>query len=243
MAHVHFSWRDLAQHVKANGVAGAQIPPSPLSRLFFATIRMAWLWLAMRLYVGWQWLMAGWLKLTGYAIWGATPPHSASWIFTPHLGVQLRGFLLHSLAQGGLQPWYASFVRHVALPQVGLFTYLVTFGEVCVGLGLICGAFTGIAAIGGVFMSLNYVCAGSVSINPQLVVFGILLALAWRVAGHYGADRVLLPLVGTPWTGSLVWATSHATALRQGGATRRTPLAPGPRVRRLIIHPAPGHRN
>jgi len=27
--------------------------------------------------------------------------------------------------------------------------------------------------------------------------------LAWRVAGYYGVDRWLLPLLGTPWTGSL----------------------------------------
>ena len=25
--------------------------------------------------------------------------------------------------------------------------------------------------------------------------------LAWKVAGYYGADRVLLPLLGTPWRG------------------------------------------
>ena len=29
------------------------------------------------------------------------------------------------------------------------------------------------------------------------------LILAWRIAGYYGVDRWLLPLLGTPWTGSL----------------------------------------
>jgi thiosulfate dehydrogenase (quinone) large subunit len=30
-----------------------------------------------------------------------------------------------------------------------------------------------------------------------------MLILAWRIAGYYGVDRYLLPLLGTPWTGSL----------------------------------------
>jgi thiosulfate dehydrogenase [quinone] large subunit len=63
---------------------------------------------------------------------------------------------------------------------------------------------TGIAAFFGVFMNLNYLLAGTVSVNPVLGFLGIFLVLAWRVAGYYGVDRYLLPLLGTPWTGSLV---------------------------------------
>jgi len=39
---------------------------------------------------------------------------------------------------------------------------------------------------------------------------GLFLILAWRIAGYYGADRYLLPLLGTPWTGSL--AAKNAAA-------------------------------
>lgn len=35
--------------------------------------------------------------------------------------------------------------------------------------------------------------------------------LAWRVAGYYGVDRYLLPLLGTPWTGSLAKKTKAGT--------------------------------
>jgi len=31
-------------------------------------------------------------------------------------------------------------------------------------------------------------------------VIAIVLMLAWKVAGWYGADRYLLKYVGTPWT-------------------------------------------
>jgi thiosulfate dehydrogenase [quinone] large subunit len=29
------------------------------------------------------------------------------------------------------------------------------------------------------------------------------LMLAWRVAGYYGLDRYLLPMLGTPWRASV----------------------------------------
>ena len=80
---------------------------------------------------------------------------------------------------------------------------MVTFGELAVGIGLIIGMLTGIAAFFGVFMNMNFLLAGAVSINPIIGGLAILLVLAWRIAGYYGVDRWLLPLLGTPWTGSL----------------------------------------
>ena len=52
-------------------------------------------------------------------------------------------------------------------------------------------------------MNFNYLLAGAVSTNPILGFLALLLILAWRIAGYYGVDRYLLPLLGTPWTGSL----------------------------------------
>jgi len=65
---------------------------------------------------------------------------------------------------------------------------------------------TGIAAFFGVFMNMNFLLSGAVSINPIIGGLAIFLVLAWRVAGYYGVDRWLLPLLGTPWTGSLTSA-------------------------------------
>jgi thiosulfate dehydrogenase (quinone) large subunit len=55
-------------------------------------------------------------------------------------------------------------------------------------------------------MNMNFLLAGAVSINPIIGGLAILLVLAWRVAGYWGVDRWLLPLLGTPWTGSLAKA-------------------------------------
>ncbi len=114
-------------------------------------------------------------------------------------------------AHPAVQGWYASFLQNVVLPNAVVFGYLVTFGEILVGLGLIFGVLTGFAAFFGVFMNLNCMLAGAVSINPVIGMLAVLLVLAWRVAGFYGLDSVLLPLLGTPWTGRLVGKKSLAT--------------------------------
>ena len=189
--------------------AATQIPEPSIARFLFADTRMAWFWLIVRVYVGWQWLVAGIHKLTGYSIdFSSFGQHSGnSWIFTNHLGATLTGFL-----QGAVTPanianpatgWYVWFVQHIALPWAGFFTYAVTFGEILVGLGLIFGVLTGIAAFFGLFMNLNFMMAGAISINPIIGGLALFLVLAWRVAGYYGVDRYLLPLLGTPWTGTL----------------------------------------
>jgi len=189
--------------------AATQVPEPAIARFLFADTRMAWFWLIVRLYVGWQWLVAGIHKLTGYSIDFSTfGQHSGnSWIFTSHPGAALSGFLQGALTQANTANpalgWYGWFVQHIALPGAGVFTYFVTFGEILVGLGLIFGVLTGIAAFFGLFMNLNFLMAGVVSINPIIGGLALFIMLAWRVAGYYGGDRYLLPLLGTPWTGSL----------------------------------------
>lgn len=189
-----------------------QIPEPAIARFLFADTRMAWLWLIVRVYVGYQWLVAGVDKLFGYNIQigtgFGTGNISNSWIFTNHLGAALQGFAHSGIAQAtgahpAVQGWYSWFLQNVVIPGSGFFSYVVTFGEVLVGLGLILGVLTGIAAFFGVFMNTNFLLAGAVSINPIIGGLAIFLVLAWRVAGYWGVDRWLLPLLGTPWTGSL----------------------------------------
>jgi thiosulfate dehydrogenase [quinone] large subunit len=150
--------------------------------------RWAWFWLIVRLYVGWQWLTAGWGKVT-----------NSNWVGS-NAGVALSGFLKNavSLATGehpSVQSWYAWFIQNAVLPQVNIWSYVVAFGELLVGVGLILGILTGLAAFFGGFMNFNYLLAGSVSTNPILLVMEIGLMLAWRIAGWWGGDRWLLPVL------------------------------------------------
>ena len=190
--------------------SATQIAEPPIARFLFADTRIAWLWLIVRLYVGYQWIAAGFDKLTGYSISIGSFGKStgAAWVFNAQQGVAMKGFAMGAIAKASspspaVQGWYAEFLRNVVVPNATLFSYMVTFGEVLIGLGLIFGALTGIAAFFGVFMNLNFLLAGTVSINPVIGMLALLLVLAWRVAGYYGIDRYLLPLLGTPWTGSL----------------------------------------
>jgi thiosulfate dehydrogenase [quinone] large subunit len=73
------------------------------------------------------------------------------------------------------------------------------FGEIAVGLGLVFGVLTGFAAFFGALMNMSFLLAGSASTNPVMFTLAVGLILAWRVAGHYGLDRYLLPLLGVPW--------------------------------------------
>jgi hypothetical protein len=46
---------------------------------------------------------------------------------------------------------------------------------------------------------VSFLLAGSASTNPIMFTLAVGLMLAWRVAGYYGLDRYLLPMLGTPW--------------------------------------------
>jgi thiosulfate dehydrogenase [quinone] large subunit len=100
-----------------------------------------------------------------------------------------------------VQGWYGAFLANVVLPHTAFWSYCVTIGEIAVGLGLILGMFTGIAAFFGTLMNSSYLLAGTVSINPILFALCSFLVLAWKTAGWWGIDRWLLPALGTPWEG------------------------------------------
>lgn len=179
--------------MKTTAHSVTQIPEPPLSQFLFADTTLAPLWLLLRVYVGWQWVVAGWGKVI-----------SPVWV-GPKAGVAIEGFLQGALQKtSGQHPdvsgWYAGFINNIALPNNVLFSYLVAYGELFVGIALILGLFTGIAAFFGAFMNMNYLFAGTVSINPLLFLIQLFLILAWRVAGFLGLDRYMLPLLGTPWS-------------------------------------------
>ena len=200
--------------------AATQIQEPAIARFFFSDTRIAALWMLIRIYVGFQWLTAGIEKMFAFNI---TPgadfgpvAKASSWVFGDQAGTQIKGFLLGAVKQStgahpSVQGWYASFLSNVAIPHSQLFAYLVTFGETLVGLGLIFGCLTGIAAFFGIFLNMSFMLAGASSTNPILATLALFLVLAWRVAGYYGLDFFVLPTLGTPWTGSLVFGKQRTT--------------------------------
>jgi thiosulfate dehydrogenase [quinone] large subunit len=170
-----------------------QFEDPKIIRFLFGSSRMAWLWLVIRVYLGWQWLTAGREKL-----------ESAGWMTT---GASLQSFWQRAVAApvGGSKGvvhygWYHDLLTFMLQHQWYIwFAKLIAIGETAVGVLLILGAFVGIVAFFGAFMNFNYLLAGTASTNPVLFVLAIALVLAWKIAGYYGLDYVLLPAVGVPW--------------------------------------------
>jgi thiosulfate dehydrogenase [quinone] large subunit len=169
------------------------IADPPFVTDLFNNTRWAWLWLILRLYLGYTWLSSGLEKLS-----------EPGWTQD---GTALLGFWQRA-TQVPAPParpaiafdWYRSFLIWMTDMQAYTwFAKLVTAGELLVGIALILGAFVGIAAFVGAFLNWNFMMAGTASINPLMFVLTILLILAWKTAGWYGLDRWLLPAVGTPW--------------------------------------------
>ena len=153
----------------------------------------AWIWLVPRLWIGWQWVRAAQNKLvdpewvqTGVALqrhWQGVV--SVSETDQPAISFDWYRVLIQGLLDAHAHAWLAP---------------LVAGGEVLLGVALVLGAFTGIAAFLGAFMHWNFMLAGSATVNPVLFAIAVGLMLAWRVAGYVGLDYCLLPWLGTPWS-------------------------------------------
>lgn len=146
-------------------------------------------WAILRIYLGWEWLEAGWGKAFG--------AKSAAWV-GDKAGTAITGFLKGALAKAtGENPqvksWYADFINGFALPNAKVFSYLVAYGEVLVGIALILGVLTTVALVAGALMNLNFMLAGSASSNPTMYTITFVLLIAGSAAYYYGLDRLVLP--------------------------------------------------
>jgi thiosulfate dehydrogenase [quinone] large subunit len=171
---------------------GELIQDPPLISWLFNDTRAAWLWLPVRIWVGYQWLSAGINKV-----------RNPAWMQT---GSSLKSFFMSAVAvpASGKAPiafaWYRTFIQMLINTQsYTWFAKVVSVGEVLVGVALILGVFTGLAGFFGAFMNWNYIMAGSASINGLLLVLVLLLLVAWKVSGYLGADYFIIRLIGTPW--------------------------------------------
>ena len=152
------------------------------------------LFLGIRLFLGWGWLQSGLHKLEDPA-WSAG-------------GEALRGFwervvtIPEPPARPAITyPLYRSVIQFMLDNQWDTwFSQLIKYGEILVGIGLLLGGLTAIAAFFGLLMNFTFIYAGSASSNPTFIILSVLLIIGWRVAGWWGLDRFLLPRLGTPWT-------------------------------------------
>ncbi|MCM3786202.1 DoxX family protein [Neobacillus mesonae] len=140
-----------------------------------------WLLTVLRVYLGYDWMTHGWQKLTGG-------------------GFDATGFITGAIANSSgegatVQGWWGAFLESFALPNVGLFNFLVPLGEFLVGLGLILGCFTTLAALMGMVMNFAFLFSGTVSTNAQLVLLQIFIVVAGYNAAKIGLDNWVIPYI------------------------------------------------
>jgi thiosulfate dehydrogenase [quinone] large subunit len=149
------------------------------------------LWLVARLWLGYEWLNAGYQKL-----WGAEK--SAFWYGG---GAGVKGFATAGVAgsaggkSGASYGWWAGFLHNFVIPNSSWIAKVVTLSELVIGALLILGLFTGAAAFAGIGLNLVYMFSGSAGVNPAFAIVSLFLILAWRNAGYFGVDRFALPAV------------------------------------------------
>ncbi|MFB3895865.1 MAG: TQO small subunit DoxD [bacterium] len=138
-----------------------------------------WYMAVLRIAIGYFFLIAGWQKLVA--------------------GFISRNMLLTTLndwVQNVHVLWYKHFLLEYAIPHNTLFAFLVTYGEIFIGLALIFGVAIRGTALLALLMSLNYELAsgwrpGAGAIINKLFIICeiiILLSAAGRV---FGIDRIL----------------------------------------------------
>ena len=174
------------------------------------------LWLVVRLWLGYEWLNAGYQKL-----WGSE--HTA---FISGSGAGVKGFatagIVGSTAGKGVGAsygWWAGVLHNFVVPYASWIGQFISISELLIGIGLVLGLLTGYAAFAGLLLNLVYMFTGSAGVNPAYAALAVLLVLAWRNAGWIGLDRLVL---------RNTWASRHVGSVVGRHTRRRIITAPAP---------------
>ncbi|GAB3805798.1 DoxX family protein [Virgibacillus kimchii] len=130
----------------------------------------------LRVYIGYRWLTAGFSKITGGSF-------------------DAGGFIQMAAENTAVPGWWAAFLEAVALPNQEVFSFLVMWGELLVGMALIMGVFTNFAALMGITMNLSFLFSGAGIIDAQMAILTVFIAIAGSNAGRYGLDRWAIPFL------------------------------------------------
>ena len=135
-------------------------------------------WTAMRVWLGIMWIQAGVAKL-----WGAENP-----AFLHNNGAGVAGFASHGTAA---YSWWGTFLHGFVVPNAGWIGVLVAVAEFAVGIALVLGFFTRIAALGSLALLFTYVMSGTASVCAFYALFAIVVLATWRTSSWIGLDGVM----------------------------------------------------
>jgi thiosulfate dehydrogenase [quinone] large subunit len=135
-------------------------------------------WTAMRVWLGIMWIQAGKAKL-----WGA---ESAG--FMHNNGAGVAGFAAHGTPA---YTWWGTFLHSFVVPNSGWIAVLVAVAEFAIGVALVLGLFTRLAALGSLLLLFTYVMSGTASVCAFYALFAIVILTMWKTSSWLGADGAL----------------------------------------------------
>jgi thiosulfate dehydrogenase (quinone) large subunit len=135
-------------------------------------------WTAMRVWLGVMWIQAGSAKL-----WGAEAA-----AFLHNKGAGVAAFAAHGVPA---YSWWGSFLHGFVVPNAGAIGVLVAVSEFAIGVALVAGLFTRVAALGSLALLFTYVMSGTASVSAFYALFAVVILVMWRTAGWIGVDGLI----------------------------------------------------
>jgi thiosulfate dehydrogenase [quinone] large subunit len=135
-------------------------------------------WTAMRIWLGIMWIQAGVAK-----IWGAENP-----AFMHNGGSGVAGFAAHGAAA---YSWWGSFLHSFVVPNSGWIGVVVAIAEFSIGVALVLGLFTPLAALGSLALLFTYVMSGTASVCAFYALFAVVILATWKTSSMFGIDGVI----------------------------------------------------
>jgi thiosulfate dehydrogenase (quinone) large subunit len=135
-------------------------------------------WTAMRVWLGVMWIQAGSAK-----IWGAEAAG-----FLHNNGAGVAGFAAHGTPA---YSWWGSFLHGFVVPNAGALGVLIALAEFSIGVALVAGLFTRVAALGSLGLLFTYVMSGTASVCAFYALFAIVILVMWRTSSWIGVDGLV----------------------------------------------------
>jgi uncharacterized membrane protein YphA (DoxX/SURF4 family) len=155
----------------------------------------AWI-VVLRIVVGAWFVKAVWTKLALGFLAGVIPYPAVSPRFLAFHPKRVAEF-----AAGNPIGWYKDYLENTVMPNASLWATLQAYGEVAVGIGLALGFLTGLSALVGLYLSLNFGLASQwMSPGQQgfhvMLVTAMIVLLATRAGRLFGLDALILRNAG-----------------------------------------------
>ena len=135
-------------------------------------------WTAVRVWLGIMWIQAGWAKLFGAENAG----------FLHNGGAAVSGFAAHGVPA---YTWWGSFLHNFVVPNSGWIAILVAVSEFVIGVALVAGLFTRVAALGSLALLFTYVMSGTASVCAFYALCAIVILTMWRTSSWLGIDGLV----------------------------------------------------